>query len=292
MTAFAPTTHIQHTTQCAQHTDQYAQSIAPRHDHTQHLKNRHLIPLWTPLSQLSQETLNVFVQDGGRQLQIKICVDEGFSEKQKGIQNSILKSVRNQFPTKNHNLKRIHIGSQKSVTMVTNFGSKRIQQLSIIRVITVTRHHVRTRISKTSFHRTGNNKYIPLTSKQIRFPTNQNDIEQIHFRNIPPINIRKYIIARGYQIFIIFDTTLVANIVPEYNYRYPTQLLLMQLSAELLSAEQISAEQIFPMSTNCQRTRSFVIFLSTPYCSCLRSTKPYSSSFHTAGRPWFVRRTG
>ena len=273
MTAFAPTTHIQHTTQCAQHTDLYAQSIAPRQDHTQHMTNTHLIPFWTPPSQLSQETLNVFVQDGGRQLQIKICVDEGFSEKQKGIQNSILKSVRNQFPTKNHNLKRIHIGSQKSVTMVTNFGSKRIQQLSIIRVITVPRHHVRTRISKTSFHRTGNNKYIHLTSKQIRFPTNHNGIKQIHFRNIPPINIRKYIIARGYQIFIIFDMTLVGNLIPEYNYPYPTQLLLMQLSAELLSAEQISAEQIFPLSTNCQRTRSFVIFLFKSHCSCLHATR-------------------
>ena len=287
MPTFAPHTNIHHTTQGAQHTHQYAQSIAPRHDHTQHMTNTHLIPLWTPPSQLSQETLNVFVQDGGRQLQIKICVDEGFSEKQKGIQNSILKSVRNQFPTKNHNLKRIHIGSQKSVTMVTNFGSKRIQQLSIIRVITVPRNHVSTRISKTSFHRTGNNKYIHLTSKQIRFPTNHNDIEQIHFRNIPPINIRKYIIARGYQKFITFDITLVANIVPEYNFRYPTQLLLMQLSAELLLAELI-----FSLSTDCQRSRSFVNFLSTPYCSCLRSTEPYSSSFHTAGRPWFVRRTG
>ncbi len=273
MTAFAPTTHIQHTTQCAQHTDLYTQSIAPRQDHTQHMTNTHLIPFWTPPSQLSQETLNVFVQDGGRQLQIKICVDEGFSNKQKGIQNSILKSVRNQFPTKNHNLKRIHIGSQKSVTMVTNFGSKRIQQLSIIRVLTVPRHHVRTRISTTSFHRTGNNKYVHMTSKQIRFPTNHNDIKQIHFRNIPPINIRKYIIARGYQIFIIFDMTLVGNIIPEYNSPYPTQLLLMQLSAELLSAAQISAEQTSPLSTNCQRTRSFVIFLSASHCSCLRATK-------------------
>ena len=170
MTAFAPTTHIQHTTQCAQHTDLYAQSIAPRQDHTQHMTNTHLIPFWTPPSQLSQETLNVFVQDGGRQLQIKICVDEGFSEKQKGIQNSILKRVRNQFPTKNHNLTRIHIGSQKSVTMATNFGSKRIQQLSIIRVITVPRHHMRTSISKTSSHRTGNHQYIHLTPNKFVFP--------------------------------------------------------------------------------------------------------------------------
>jgi hypothetical protein len=151
---FPLTTHIKHTTQCAQHTHLCVPSIAPRQDHTQHQINTRSIPLWAPPSHLSQTTLNVFVQDGRRR-QTKTCVEKGFSDKHIGIQKSILKSVPNQVTTKNQNLKRIDIGSLTSVKMVIYFGSELIQRLSVIRV-TTTGHNtnvrpINTRISKPSF---------------------------------------------------------------------------------------------------------------------------------------------
>jgi hypothetical protein len=132
-TTFAPTTHIQRTPQCVTHTHLCAQRIATRQHHTTTKINTHLAHLWAPPSHLSHATLNVFVKDG-RRLQTKTCVEKGFFVKQKYIQKSILKSVINNVTTKNQNLRRIDIGSLKSVKMVTNSGFKLIQQSSIISV--------------------------------------------------------------------------------------------------------------------------------------------------------------
>ena len=131
---FLPTTHIQHTSQCVQHTHLCVQRITPRQDNTQNKLHTRLVPFWTPSSQHSQETLNVFVRDGRRRLQTKTCVRKGISEKSKDIQKCILKSVINPVATKNQNSRRIDIGSLKSVKMVTNSGFKLIQQSSIISV--------------------------------------------------------------------------------------------------------------------------------------------------------------
>ena len=73
-TTFAPTTHIQRTSQCVQHPDQTVQRIASRHTHTERKINTHLAQLWAPPSHLSHATLNVFVSDG-RRLQTKTCVE-------------------------------------------------------------------------------------------------------------------------------------------------------------------------------------------------------------------------
>ena len=74
---FPPTTHIQHTSQCVQHTHLCGQRITPRQDNTQNKLNTRLTPVWTPSSQHSQETLNVFVKDGRR----KTYVRKGIPEK-------------------------------------------------------------------------------------------------------------------------------------------------------------------------------------------------------------------
>ena len=80
MTTFTPTTHIQRTTQCVQHTHLSGSRIKTRQNHTQHKTSTRRTPFWTPPIQHPHETLNVFVKDG-RRLQTKTCVEKGFFEK-------------------------------------------------------------------------------------------------------------------------------------------------------------------------------------------------------------------
>ncbi len=63
---FTHTTHIQHTTQCAQHTHLCVQRVTPRHHYTECKLNPPLAQLWAPLSHISRASLNVFVKDRRR----------------------------------------------------------------------------------------------------------------------------------------------------------------------------------------------------------------------------------
>jgi hypothetical protein len=131
---FAPTTHIQRTPQCAQHTHLCVTRLKTRHHHTNHKANTPLAQFWVPPSHLSHAALNIFVKDR-RRLQTKTCVQKGFFEKLKYIQKYILKMVINHVKTTNQLFRRIDIGSLKYVKMVINSGFKLIQLSSIIRVI-------------------------------------------------------------------------------------------------------------------------------------------------------------